>query len=47
MIKRVKRRLFIFKWHWKNRHWQECRQKRRAFERDLAKYDNVNNFVGW
>lgn len=47
MIKRVKRRLFILKWNWKNRRWQECRHKRRAFERELAKYDYENNFVGW
>lgn len=46
MIKRMKRRIFIFKWRWENRNWRECRHKRRAFKRELAKYDYVNNFVG-
>lgn len=29
--------LFKIKWHWKNRKWKDCRQKRKTFKRDLAK----------
>ena len=29
--------LFYIKWHWKNRKWENCRHKRRAFERALEK----------
>ena len=34
---KIKVLLFLIKWHWKNRKWENCRQKRRAFERALMK----------
>ena len=34
---KIKILLFSLKWHWKNRKWKNCRQKRRAFERALVK----------
>lgn len=34
---KIKRMIFIVKWHWKNRNWCECRHKRRSLDRALKK----------
>lgn len=31
--------LFILKWKFKNRRWKNCRQKEKAFEKALAKFE--------
>ena len=30
--------LFYIKWHWKNRKWEDCRHKRRAYRRSWLKH---------
>lgn len=37
-MKKLKKALFTIRWNWKNKNWNNTRQKRKSFEKDLSKF---------
>lgn len=44
-MKKIKYYIFCIQWLWKNRHWENTRQKFKAMERDFKNLKGAGNDV--